>query len=43
MHYRKKLDSLNSMIKSVIELDNKLYKLAMEIYYSNPNSIAGFY
>ena len=38
MHYRKKLNSLNFSIKVVIKLNNKLYKLAIEIRYSNPDN-----
>ena len=41
--YEKKLNSQNSLIKATIELDNKLYKLGIEISYSNPNSKVGFY
>ena len=31
IYYKKKLNHLNSLIKVVIELDNKLYKLVIEI------------
>lgn len=43
MRHRKKLDSKNSLIKAVIELFNKLYKLSMETYYSNPDSKTKLY
>ena len=41
MYYKEDLDSLNSLIKVIIKLNNKLYKLLMESYYSNFNSKAG--
>ena len=38
MYYKVKFDYLNILIKAIIELNNKLYKLAIKIYYSNTNS-----
>lgn len=38
MFYGKEFNSLNFLIKVVIELNNKLYKLAIGIYYSNFDS-----
>ena len=38
MYYKKKLNKLNNFIKIVIKPNNKFYKLAMKIYYSNTNS-----
>ena len=38
MYYKGKIDSLNSLIKVVIEPNNKLYKLAIAIYYCNSTS-----
>ena len=38
MHYRDKLNSLNSKVKAVIKLDNKLHKLAIKICYNNLDS-----
>ena len=32
MHYREELDKLNILIKALIELNNKFYKLAIKIY-----------
>ena len=43
MNYGGKLNNLNSLTKVAIELSNKLYKLVIEIHYSNPNSKAGLY
>ena len=40
MQHRKKLDSLKFLFEIVIKLDNKLYKLAIETYYNNPNGEA---
>ena len=40
IYYRIELNSLNSLIEAVIKLNNKLYKLAMEICYNNINSKA---
>ena len=37
------MNSLNFLIKVVIELNNKLDKLVIEIYYSNFNSKSRFY
>ena len=37
MYSKKKLDSLNTLIKIAIELNNKLYKLVIEIYYNKKN------
>ena len=31
MHYREKLNSLNALIEAAIKLNNKLYKLDIEI------------
>ena len=31
IYYKEKLNSPNTLIKAVIKLDNKLYKLAIEI------------
>ena len=38
MYYEKKVISLNSFIKVVIELNNKFYRLTIEIYSSNLNN-----
>ena len=38
MYYKKKVVSLNSFIKVVIELNNKFYRLTIEIYSSNLNN-----
>ena len=38
MHYKKKFNSLNFLIKVAIKLDDKFYKLAIETYYSNPDT-----
>ena len=38
MYYKKNVDSLNILIKVVIKLNNKLYKLAIKIYYSKTNN-----
>ena len=38
MYYRRKLDNLNFLIEVVIKHNNKLYKLAIETYYSNFDS-----
>ena len=43
MCYGNELDSQNSLIEKVIELNNKFYKLVIKIYYSNLNNKAGFY
>lgn len=43
MRYREELDSLNFLIKAVIKLNSKLYKLAMETHSSNSNSKTRFY
>ena len=43
MHYSKKLDNLNYLIEIIIKFNNKLYKLAIEIYYTNFNNKAKFY
>ena len=43
MHYEKKFNSLNFLIKVVIECNNKLYKLVIETYYNNSNDKIGFY
>ena len=38
MYYREKLNSLNTLIKLVTKLNNKLYKLAIEISYRDINN-----
>ena len=38
MNYKRKLNILNILIKIAIKLDNKIYKLALEIYYSKINN-----
>lgn len=43
IQYKKKLDSLNSLIKIAIKLNKKLYKLAIEICYNNSSSKTGHY
>ena len=43
IYSRKKLDSLNTLIKVVIKYDNKLYKLVIKIYYNNLDNKARFY
>ena len=43
MRYKEKLNYLNILIKIVIKLNNKLYKLAIKIYYSKLNSNFGPY
>ena len=41
--YREKLNRLNTLIKVLIKLNNILYKLAIEIYYSKANGKTKFY
>ena len=43
IYYKKKLNSLNFLIKVVIKLNNYIYKLASKIYYSNFDSKARLY
>ena len=43
MYYRKKLNSQNILIKVVIKLDSKFYKLAIETYYSKAKSKTRLY
>ena len=40
IYYREKLNSLNILIEAIIKLNNKIYKLAIKIHYSNVNSKA---
>ena len=35
IYYKKKLDSINLLIKEMIKLDNECYKLTTKKYYSN--------
>ena len=42
IYYKEGFDGLNSLIEPIIKLDNKIYKLAIKIYYSNFNSQAEF-
>ena len=37
--YRKRLYSLNTLIKTIIKLDNKFYKRGIKICYSNQNCL----
>ena len=41
--YKKKLDSLNILIKAAIKANNRLYKLAIKIYYSRANNKVRLY
>ena len=43
MHHKKKLNSLNFLIEVVTQLNNKLYKLAIKIRYSNLDNKAESY
>lgn len=43
MYYKKKYDSLNFLIQTAIKLDTKLYKLAIEIHYSNSDNKTELY
>ena len=43
IYNRRKLDNLNSLIKVIIKLNNKFYKLVLEIYYNNSNNKVRFY
>ena len=38
MDYRRELNSLNILMKTAIKLDNKLYKLVIEMHHNNINS-----
>lgn len=38
IHKRAKLDTLDILIKEVIELNNKVYKLVIKICYNKTNS-----
>ena len=41
--YKKEIDSINFLIKVIIEFNNKLYKLAIKTHYSNPDVKARTY
>ena len=38
MYYGRKLNNLNILIKAVIELNNKFYKLIIKLKYNKVNS-----
>ena len=42
MYYKKKLNSLNILIKKVIKLNNKFYKLTIKIWYSRAYNKVNF-
>ena len=43
MYYRKQFDSLDFLIQIVVKFNNKFFKLAIKIYYSNFDIKIGFY
>ena len=42
MYYKKKLNSLNILIKKIIKLNNKFYKLTIKIWYSRAYNKVNF-
>ena len=43
MYYKKVFNNLNFLIEVAIKLNNKVYKLVINIYYSNFNNKIRFY
>ena len=43
MYYKKEYNTLNFLIEVIIEVNNKLYKVAIEIFYSNLNNKVKLY
>lgn len=43
IYYEEEFDSLNFLIKIVIEFNNSFYKLVLEISYNNPDNKTKIY